>query len=164
MDPEALKSDLIIMKSILKKYTGQSQIGKKKEVKQSSVERGRHSGSGGDESIGSSNDKNGDINYDGDGVGGGMKEGKKEERIERVEKVEKVEKEVVRQCLSSKCLVEQLPNTLSVSFKGTSLFLFLLLSFILSSTSFFLPVNLFYYFIIFRLSFPLLTILVSHCM
>lgn len=30
----------------------------------------------------------------------------------------KVEKEVVRCSLSSKCLVEQLPNTLSVSFRG----------------------------------------------
>jgi hypothetical protein len=32
----------------------------------------------------------------------------------------KVEKEVARSSLSSKCLVEQLPNTLSVSFRGRS--------------------------------------------
>ena len=45
----------------------------------------------------------------------------------------KVEKEVARFSLSSKCLVEQLPNTLSVSFRGRCL---LFSSFLFSSHPF----------------------------
>lgn len=114
MDPDALKSDLIIMKSILQKNTGLNENNKKKEIKQNSVEKGYFIiGSGGRGEGGG--DESGASSDDGDGVDERLKGGKKEEGVV------KVEKEGVRQCLSSKCLVEQLPNTLSVSFKGLPL-------------------------------------------
>lgn len=116
VDPDALRSDIIIMKSMLQKFSSVSKSGKRKDLKQSSVEKG-YTGDGGDES-------GGNKERDGSGDGGnnedeGVKDGKNEK------KEEKVEKEGVRQCLSSKCLVEQLPNTLSVSFKGMLLMLYL---------------------------------------
>lgn len=115
VDPDALKSDLILMKSMLQKFTGSSNSGKKKELMRSNAAQGCIS-SGGEESAELSN-RSVAVSYVDDKVDGGMKD------------VVKVDKEVVRQCLSSKCLVEQLPNTLSVSFKGQlfmlSLYLFI---------------------------------------
>ena len=102
------------MKSILRKNTGLNENNKKKEIKKNSVEKGYFIiGSGGRSEGGG--DESGASSDDGDGVDERLKGGKKEEGVV------KVEKEGVRQCLSSKCLVEQLPNTLSVSFKGRSL-------------------------------------------
>ena len=125
------------MKSILQKNTGLKDNSKKKESKQNSVEQGyfiigsggRGEGGGGDESGGSSE------NGDGGGVDEKTKGGKKEEKEEGVVKVEKGG---VRQCLISKCLVEQLPNTLSVSFKGQPLVLSFFLSLIFVYPSFYL--------------------------
>jgi hypothetical protein len=120
------------MKSMLQKFSSVSKSGMRKEVKQSRVGKG-YVGDGGDES-------GGDKERDGGGDGGnngndenggnvGMKDEKKDERAE---------KEGGRQCLSSKCLVEQLPNTLSVSFKGQLLMLYFLSSSYLSYFTFFL--------------------------
>lgn len=104
------------MKSMLQKFTSVSKSGMRKEVKQSSVEKG-YIGDG-DENEGNNEGDGGNNGNDGNGGYGGVKDGIKEE---------KAEKEGVRQCLSSKCLVEQLPNTLSVSFKGKLLMLYFLL-------------------------------------
>ena len=153
MDPDALKSDLIIMKSILQKNTGLKENSKQKEVKQNSVEQGyfiigsggRGEGGGGDESGGSSE------NGDGVGVDEKTKGGKKEEKGEGVVKVEK---EGVRQCLSSKCLVEQLPNTLSVSFKGQLVVLSFLCPFFLTLFIYLFIYTFIYLFISFLFVFP----------
>jgi hypothetical protein len=118
---------------MLQKFSSVSKSGKRKEVKQSSVEKG-YIGDGGDENGGyKERDGSGDGGSNGtgeNGGNGGVKDGRDEKKDERVEKVEK---EGGRQCLSSKCLVEQLPNTLSVSFRGQ----LLKLCFV-SSLSFFL--------------------------
>lgn len=113
---------------MLQKFTSVSKSGKRKEVKQSSVEKG-NIGDGGDES-------GGNKERDGGGDGGKNEEGGVKDGTDG-KKEEKVEKEGVKQCLSSKCLVEQLPNTLSVSFKGQLFILSIPVSLFLS----FLPLS-----------------------
>lgn len=109
---------------MLQKFTILSRSGKRKEVKHSSVEKG-NIGNGGDESGRNRERDGGGDGGNNENKGNGVKDNKDEKKDERVEKVEK---EGGRQCLSSKCLVEQLPNTLSVSFKGQLLKLYSLLS------------------------------------
>ena len=101
-DSGALKCDLKIIQLLLK-------------ASNKSVDNSSSSNNGNSSNSSSNDNNNNNSSKTSNGNGNGNTNNDKEKETGTVE--EKVE-DIIQSSLSSKCLVEQLPNTLSISFRG----------------------------------------------